>query len=241
MSVFAMGLLTGGLANFNLQSFLITLLVLCISLSFHEMAHAWSAHKLGDQTAAAQGRLTLNPAAHLDPIGSLAFIIGGIGWAKPVPIDPRQFSKAKTMKSGIMLTSLAGPLSNLLLASVSAFLLYLSITISVVAQSQGTWFSVASELLNRMYFANIILAVFNLLPVPPLDGFKVFGSLLPDAIYYRLMGVERYIGMVFLVLILFGRGFLSQVLNIIAWPFNQIILRPLQALFGVFWQLIGIV
>ncbi len=240
MPVVSLGLLTGGMANFDLQSFLITLLVLCISLSFHEMAHAWSANRLGDDTAAAQGRLSLNPLVHLDPIGSLAFIIGGIGWAKPVPINPARFSRAKSIKNGIMLTSLAGPLSNLFLATVSAFLLYLTITFAVLAGGQGQLADVVSQLLNRMYFANIILAVFNLLPVPPLDGFKIFGSVLPDAIYYRLMGVERYIGMVFIVLILFGRGLLGTVLSWIAWPFNQVILQPIQFLFSAIWRMLGI-
>lgn len=240
MPIISMGLLMGGLANFNIQDFLITLLVLAVSLSFHEMAHAWMAFRLGDDTAAVQGRLSMNPLVHLDPIGSLAFIIGGIGWAKPVPINPARFSRAHSIKKGIMMSSLAGPSSNILLAAVAALMFFVTVTFGYLAGGQLAFFDVMLRLLNRLYFANIILAVFNLLPIPPLDGFKIFGSALPDSIYYRLMGVERYIGMVFLLLILFGRGILSSVLSVIAWPFNQIIMRPLEFIFSWIWQVLGI-
>lgn len=236
----SLGLLTGGLGNFNLTDFLITILVLAVSLSFHEFAHGWAAFRLGDDTAARMGRLSMNPLVHLDPIGSIAFILGGIGWAKPVPINPGRFTRARTIKRGIMLTSLAGPSANLILAFASALGLYLLLTLVYLTSWSGTVLTVMIQLLNRMYFANIILAVFNLLPIPPLDGFKIFGSLLPSSLYYRLMGIERYIGMVFLMIILFARGFLSQVLSVVAWPFNQVILRPLEWLFGWIWQLISL-
>lgn len=211
-----------------------------MSLSFHEFSHGWAANRLGDDTAARMGRLSMNPLVHLDPIGSIAFIIGGIGWAKPVPINPGRFTRASTIKRGIMLTSLAGPSANLLLASVSALSLYLLLTLIYLTAWTGSVVTVMLQLLNRMYFANIILAVFNLLPIPPLDGFKIFGSLLPSSLYYRLMGVERYIGMVFLLIVLFARGLLSQVLSVVAWPFNQAILRPLEWLFGWIWQITGL-
>lgn len=211
-----------------------------MSLSFHEFSHGWAANRLGDDTAARMGRLSMNPLVHLDPIGSIAFIIGGIGWAKPVPINPGRFTRASTIKRGIMLTSLAGPSANLLLASVSALSLYLLLTLIYLTAWTGSVVTVMLQLLNRMYFANIILAVFNLLPIPPLDGFKIFGSLLPSSLYYWLMGVERYIGMVFLLIVLFARGLLSQVLSVVAWPFNQAILRPLEWLFGWIWQITGL-
>lgn len=239
MMTVAMGLLRGGFANFNIQTFLITILVLCVSLSFHEMAHAWAAYRMGDDTAALQGRLSMNPLVHLDPIGSIAFIIGGIGWARPVPINPARFKRNIPVKKGLMLTSAAGPLSNLILAAASALLFYLTQTARMMLGSSTGIFDVIFEILIFFYSANIILAVFNLLPVPPLDGFKIFGSILPNSIYYRLMGIERYIGLVFLMLIIFGRGILSSVLNIVAWPFNQVIMRPLELIFTWLWRAFG--
>lgn len=241
MFTIAMGLLRGGFADFNIQTFLITILVLCVSLSFHEMAHAWAAYRMGDDTAALQGRLTMNPLAHLDPIGSIAFIIGGIGWARPVPINPSRFRSSIPVKKGLRLTSAAGPASNLILAAAAALLFYLFITFRLLLNSSSGLFNVMSEIFVFFYSANIILAVFNLLPVPPLDGFKIFGSLLPNSIYYRLMGVERYIGLVFLMLIIFGRGILSTVLGIVSWPFNQVIMRPLEIIFNWIWRGLGFI
>jgi len=245
MTIFVLsGLLNGLLSrftDFNLQDFLITILVLCISLSFHEMAHAWAAYRLGDDTAALQGRLTMNPLAHLDPIGAITFIIGGIGWARPVPINPTRFNRKYTMKKGLVLTSAAGPLSNLILATASALLMYLVYTVGLAAGiTQNSIFLIVLQLFQRLYSANIILAVFNLLPVPPLDGFKVFGAVLPNRIYYKLMEFERYIGLVFLFLVFFGGSVLSTILSVISWPFNQIIIGPLNLLFTWIWQLTGL-
>ena len=242
MPIFPVSGLLGLFSDFDLQSFLITILVLCISLSFHEMGHAWAAWRLGDDTAALQGRLTMNPLAHLDPIGSIAFLIAGIGWAKPVPINPARFNRNVNIKKGIMLTSLAGPLSNLLLATASTVLLFTVVTITLALAGAGaSLLQILISLLQRLYGANIILAVFNLLPVPPLDGFKIFGSVLPNSIYYRLMSYERYIGLVFLLLVFFGRGTLIHILNWVAWPFNMIIFRPIEFIFAWLWQMIGLV
>jgi Zn-dependent protease len=237
-----MSLLYGMRNGFDIITLLISILVLAISLSFHEMAHAWSAYKLGDDTAAVQGRLTMNPLAHLDPIGSLMFLLAGIGWARPVPINPARFSRSKTIKQGIMLTSLAGPMSNLVLAAVSLIVLYLFLTIASIAQIEvGAFTDVVMQLGQYMFYANITLAVFNLLPVPPLDGFKIFGSMLPDRLYYRIMGYERYIGMAFLLLVLFGRGILGTVLGLIRIPFEYVILNPIAGFFGWLWGILGLV
>ena len=238
------GLLNGLLSrftNFNLQDFLITILVLCVSLSFHEMSHAWAAYRLGDDTAALQGRLTMNPLAHLDPIGAITFIIGGIGWARPVPINPTRFDRKYTMKKGLVLTSAAGPLANLVLATASALLMFLAFTVALAAGiAQNSLFLIVLQVFQRLYSANIVLAVFNLLPVPPLDGFKVFGAVLPNRVYYKLLEFERYIGLVFLFLVFFGGGVLSTILSVISWPFNQIIIGPLNLLFTWIWQLTGL-
>lgn len=233
-------LLYGMRNGFDIVSLLITILVLAISLSFHEMAHAWSAWKLGDDTAAMQGRLTMNPMAHLDPIGSLVFLLAGIGWAKPVPINPSRFTRSKTIKQGIMLTSLAGPMSNLVLAALSLVLLNLVLTLLIVFNAVNTSFAdVVVQLRNFMFTANVTLAVFNLLPVPPLDGYKIFGSMLPNQLYYKIMGFERYIGMVFLMLVFFGRGILGTILSVIRIPFNFVILNPIMWVFNQIWSAIA--
>ncbi|MDD2374055.1 MAG: site-2 protease family protein [Eubacteriales bacterium] len=213
---------------YNVVFILMSVLVLMISLSFHERSHAWSAYKLGDDTAALQGRLSMNPLRHLDPIGSLVFLVTsvmsggrGIGWAKPVQINPARFSRSKTIKQGIMITSLAGPMSNVVLSFLSLGLLYI---VFILYELIGVQYNLVALMLPlfcyMMFFANASLAIFNLLPIPPLDGYKIFGSMLPDKIYYKIMGYERYIGMVFLMLVLFGRGVLSRVLSFLLFPFN---------------------
>lgn len=241
----AMNLLSGlsnGFADFDLQNFLLMILVLCISLSFHEVSHGFIAYKLGDDTAYLAGRLTLNPLAHLDLVGSICFLIGGIGWAKPVPINPTRFDQKYTMKKGIVLTSIAGPGSNLILAIGSTLLYFITWSVVLVARLDpaSVIVTIFLDLFYMLFFYNIILAVFNLLPVPPLDGYKIFGALLPGQLYYKIMSYERYIGMAFLFLIIFGRGVLSDILFYISIPFKYVIWTPLEALFTMIWKALGI-
>lgn len=227
-----------GLGNFDLQSILVTILVLTISLSFHEMAHAWAAYKLGDDTAALQGRLTMNPMAHLDPIGALVFMIAGIGWAKPVPINPSRFTRRISIKKGLMLTSLAGPAANIVLAAIASVLHALTVLL-IYSIGESQVMSMLEQLFYFLYYANTALAVFNLLPVPPLDGYKIFGAVLPNQLYYRVMNFERYIGMIFLLLVLFGGGILSSILRLIRIPFDLVIWTPVHYLAQWLLQLMG--
>jgi Zn-dependent protease len=228
MPILALSLINS-LAQFNIQGILITILVLTISLSFHEMAHAWAAYRLGDDTAALQGRLTMNPGAHLDPVGSVVFLLAGIGWAKPVPINPSRFRREVPIKRGIMLTSLAGPTANLILA-VIASLLHAMTQVLAVWMGINTVLILLESLFFSLYFANTALAVFNLLPIPPLDGYKIFGSVLPNSLYYKVMSYERYIGMVFLLLVVFGGGFLTSILRVVRIPFDLAIWAPFHLL-----------
>lgn len=152
---------------------------LLLSLTVHEFAHAWSAWKLGDDTAEREGRLTLNPLAHIDPVGTLILPLMGIpfGWARPVPVNPVRFRRDVTMRMGMVLTAAAGPLSNVLIAIGCTILL-----LGATALHLGTTPQAMSllMLLETTIYLNVILALFNLLPIPPLDGSRVVDGLLPD-------------------------------------------------------------
>ena len=162
----------------SLISRMIFLIPLLLSLSVHEWAHAWSAWKLGDDTAARLGRLTLNPVAHIDPVGTLLLPLLGVpfGWAKPVPINPGRFSRRVSLQTGLMLTAAAGPLSNICLALGCTVVLAL-----ILGLQLGAGAAVLS-LLQTGIFLNVVLAVFNALPIPPLDGSRVADALMPDVL-----------------------------------------------------------
>ena len=219
----------GGIDVINL---LITILVLSLSISVHEASHAYAAFRMGDDTAALSGRLTLNPLKHIDPLGFLMFLVLGIGYAKPVPINPARFTEAKSTRQGIVYTSLWGPLSNIILGTISWFLYCLIYTAAIgFGWTGSSVVLVFLQLFVNLYVVNMWLAVFNLLPVPPLDGYKIFGALLPQNIYYKVMQQERIIGMVFIVIVVFFRGALSTVLNWILLPFDFVIRQPISWIF----------
>ena len=164
----------------NIDSQIIVLLIpaLVFSLSFHEFAHAWVAYRLGDSTAARMGRLTLNPMSHLDPIGSLALLLMGFGWAKPVPVDPRYLDNPR---QDMVKVAAAGPISNIILAIIAAFVLRLLFDTDLLSNSVKTFFIIFMQI-------NITLAVFNLLPVSPLDGSQILSPFLekqfgPDIVW----------------------------------------------------------
>ena len=167
-----------------IMSRLMIMLPLWLSLSVHEWAHAWSAYMLGDDTASLQGRLTLNPIAHIDPIGTLLLPLMGVpfGWAKPVPINPAHFRHDVDTRRGMMITAAAGPLSNIVLA-VFATVVFVVVTLA------GVWSQ--SNIVPLFTFfqtfimMNVILALFNILPILPLDGSRVADSLMPEK--YRPM------------------------------------------------------
>jgi Zn-dependent protease len=169
---------------------------LIVGFSGHEYAHARVAYALGDPTAYYQGRLTLNPRAHVDPAGAFMFLMAGVGWAKPVPIDPYRLGR-----QGTLVVSLAGPGANLLMASIAA----LPLRFGFVAMAPPRWPQVAMFLLYFTWF-NIVLAVFNVLPIPPLDGWKVLLGLVPADVAMRLSGFEQYGFMVLLALLVLGVG-----------------------------------
>lgn len=177
------------------------LIPLILSLSVHEWAHAWAASCLGDDTARLQGRLTLNPLAHIDPVGTVLLPLLGVpfGWAKPVPIEPTRFRRTVTMRMGVLLTAVAGPVSNLLIAvgCAVAQALLLHYRKTSPHELQGVL-----SLLEMLVFMNLALALFNMIPVPPLDGSRVVDGLLPDRLRPAWDGFSHFSYVALLVLIL---------------------------------------
>ena len=195
---------------------------LIISLSFHEFAHAWTASKLGDDTAARQGRLTIDPRAHLDPLGTfmliLTVILGfGIGWAKPVPINPWRLRIGP--RTGMAVVAIAGPIANLLIAFVA---------LQIVGGFGG--FRNPSDLLGLLIDLarlNVVLAVFNLLPIPPLDGYRVLLGLLPSPAANSFASIEPYGPMILLMVIFIGRGLLFGIISLFEGPLLRALAAPI--------------
>ncbi len=200
-----------------LVAYLAAFLVAFITgIAFHEFSHAWAANELGDDTAARRGRLTLNPAAHLDPTGLLLLLLVGFGWGKPTPVNPMRLRGG--WKRGNMLVALAGPASNFVFAVLAAIPLRLGWVTPV-----SSWDAISSAggseiigiFLLFIVFYNILLGVFNLIPIPPLDGFKVAVGILPDGAARTLSSLEPY-GMG-LLMVLFVIGFIAPQYNILGW------------------------
>jgi Zn-dependent protease len=200
-----------------LQRLLVFIPVLLLSLTVHEYAHAWTAHRYGDDTAERLGRLTLNPLAHADPIGTFILPLLNVpfGWAKPVPVNPARFRRGVSMASGMMWTSLAGPIANVLLAIASTVALGLLLRVAPEPSpgaGQGIAGIVALFLL-RMMQMNVVLAVFNLLPIPPLDGSRVVDAFLPARWRPQWEAFSRYSMFLLLALVFLGWRIIAVPVN----------------------------
>lgn len=216
---------------------LLSIPIVLISMTVHEFSHGWMSYKLGDPTANQKGRLTLNPLAHLDPLGTLCMFLLGFGWAKPVPINAGYYKKPKL---GVALTALAGPLSNFILGFL-AVLCNRIFYVLVYSNAAGISATASPFVINLIYyfslflymsvFMNIGLAVFNLLPIPPLDGSRLMFSFLPDKLYFGYMKYERYIYYALLILILAGNvfgyslfsGFISFIVDKVIYGFEFVV------------------
>jgi Zn-dependent protease len=161
-----------------------------MSSSVHEFSHAYAAHLLGDDTAKVRGRMTLNPFKHIDPWGFLCMLLARFGWAKPVPFNPARFRRNINMKFGTFLVALAGPLSNIILTIVS--IIILKIFMPFLSSFPPRAASFIDTFLMGMIDVNGCLAVFNLVPIPPLDGSKILGALLPQRLWARVLDYEYY-------------------------------------------------
>ncbi len=202
---------------------LITIFCVFLSLTIHEVSHGYMAYLRGDNTAKYTGRLSFNPINHIDPLGALCLFLFGFGWAKPVMINTRNF-KTKTIKLDMVLTSLAGPVSNFITAFISVFLMVLVINFTAV---DGLWYLVFT-ILQTLAVMNLGLGVFNLIPIPPLDGSKVLSAILPTRIYFKLMQYERY-------------GFIVLIILINLSFFGGLLTLAVEGLFGGFYSLSNLI
>lgn len=192
------------------------LIVMLVSLPLHEYAHGMTAKLLGDDTAENSGRLTLNPIVHLDIMGTIAMLLFGVGWAKPIPINPAKCTKVKP-KAAMAITAFAGPITNLILGFISViimqFIFYANFDILMSGKESVEFYLFYAA--NSVASINIYLAVFNLLPIPPFDGSRIFLSFLPTKLYFKVMKYERVIMIVIMILLITGiltlpLGFLSN-------------------------------
>ena len=195
-----------------LPSIISSIIIIFFTLPLHEWAHAFVATKLGDPTPGYQGRLTLNPFAHIDYFGALTLIFLGVGWAKPVQVNSRYF---KNVKRDMLLTAAAGPVMNLLIAFI--FMIFLNVY-SVIAMPilNSSNFDVLNIIYSVIYYyinINVFLAIFNLIPIPPFDGSRILFALLPVRAYLKVMEYERYFKYIVLILIFssVGSGILSTI------------------------------
>ena len=188
---------------YDVYEFLIRIPIVLFSLTVHEVAHGFAAYKLGDPTAKSLGRLSLNPLKHLDPAGAICMLLFRFGWAKPVPINTRYFKKPR---SGMALTALAGPVSNLLM-SLIAFIITRYIYAfggAALLSDSVTFLQLLCIFFDTFFLMNLCLAVFNLIPVPPLDGSRILLVFLPDKLYFGIMRYEQYIYIGLIVCLFLG-------------------------------------
>lgn len=215
------------IATGKFQEVLLTLPGVILAMTFHEFAHAYAADKLGDTTPRAQGRLSLNPANHIDPVGLIMLLFVHIGWGKPVQINPRNFNSNKSAETCEAIVSIAGPLMNFVLAFVLLIILYaLEFVFDITLPF------VVFYVLFYAVIVNIGLGVFNLIPIPPLDGSKIFLRFLPQKVKYWVDSNMQYIYLVFMLL------WITDILSLVVSPVISVVYNGLNyivaSIFSIF-------
>lgn len=204
--------------DFNIMSLVAGLPGLLLALVLHEYAHARVAVAMGDFTPRLTGRLTLNPVAHIDPIGLIMLLVAHFGWAKPVMVNPRNF---RDMRKGNILVALAGPAANFVTAFVAMFLMILLYKLNI-----GTSIGVKT-VLSMIVLFNVNFGIFNLIPLPPLDGSKILLEFLPREYAYKYMGIERYSFIILIVMMM------TPILGGILIPLSQLILGLFETVISI--------
>ena len=199
------------------------LLVILLGIPIHEWAHGWVAHILGDETPELQGRLTLNPLTHLDPIGTIMILLTGFGWGRAARVNPYRMSKVKNPRVGMALSALAGPLSNIIQAMIFA----IPIRLGVLSLLPATQANRLAQVLIAVIGVNVGLAAFNLLPIPPLDGSKILVGVVPPSIADIIERLEPYASYIFIfVLFILPRmGF--DIVRLMVYPLQEFLIRML--------------
>ncbi len=227
------------MGSYNILITILTLPGVIIAISFHEFAHAFAAERLGDSTPRNQGRLTLNPSAHLDPVGIFLLIFAHIGWGKPVQINPNNFS-TKSKEAGEAIVSLAGPVMNFILAVIFTIVFYIiyltnpAVVLEMFLSSTIQGMSFMSLIALTVYYAiivNIGLGVFNLIPIPPLDGSKIFLRVLPYKAQRWISKNESMIYFIFLLL------WITNILSYIVSPVINWIQKGIFYLVGLIFSI----
>ncbi|MBU0458858.1 site-2 protease family protein [Patescibacteria group bacterium] len=215
------------------------IIAVLIGLSVHEAAHGYVAYKLGDPTAKMNERVSLNPLAHLDPIGTLMFFIIGFGWAKPVPVDPRYF---KNPKRDNMLVALAGPAANLITAFICFFVLITLfefgnggsvMSLMSISGGESTTIILVQRILSRSIFVNLVLMAFNLLPIAPLDGSKILEGFIPYQYEREYAEFMQRGPMILIVLIVAGMFLNIPILSSWVFGISTVVLNLMGAIAGI--------
>lgn len=201
-------------------------IVLLVAFTIHELAHAVTADRMGDPTPRRQGRISLNPLVHLDPFGTIALLVAGFGWAKPVMVNPMNFRM--NPRTGMAIVAAAGPLSNIIMAVLFAVPFQLGL-VRFTMSTPGTLPSL-DMLLSQFVLINLILAFFNLIPIPPLDGYKILIGILPPEMGYRLQPLEQYGFLILLGAIFFLPAIGVDVIGWLVWTPSVAVLSLLLGL-----------
>lgn len=221
------------LRNFDLMEIILRCAALFLVISVHEFSHGFVAYKMGDPTAKNSGRLTLNPLAHFDPLGALCMVLFRFGWAKPVPINPFYF---RNSKKGTVLVSLAGPGSNVVFAFVCGIIvaviyIIINLTFNIASTMVYGILNTLADFFHVCAIMNISFAIFNLIPIPPLDGGKVLGVFLPTSAYMKMLEYERYVFPVLLILSL--AGVLGWIVNLFFSPIYSLWFNMVNFIIGL--------
>ena len=220
--------LTSGLNG--LINLIMSVCVTLIALTLHELAHGWVSMKLGDPTPRIQGRMTLNPLAHLDLIGTLLMVFTGFGWAKPVEVNPMYY---KDRKKGMALVGIAGPVTNLLLAVLGVIIWIIPYVImNALGSFASNWFiGIFDSFMYLFIIRNLWFMVFNLIPIPPLDGSRVIGLFLSNSAYYKLMQYERY--SLLIIMLLSITGVFDTIITRGVYFFFNLIFNSVSGILGI--------